>query len=175
MLGLRLTTVKLAVFALCAGIAGIGGVLIAGLSTQVTPDAFSFFQSLPLLLLIMAGGVGMVSGALFGAATLGLFGALGQASLMFSRISGLLPGLVGIGLGQQPNGVAADIASGLRGLSLRRSGASGAISDNNAGQLAVSDPVDAWAVAWEWEGLDGPLTRAQSDMLDRGLGIGANR
>jgi branched-chain amino acid transport system permease protein len=173
MLGLRLTTVKLTVFSLSAGIAGIGGVLIAGLSTQATPDAFSFFQSLPLLLLVMAGGVGMVSGALFGAVALGLFGALGQASNTFNRVSGLLPGLVGIGLGQQPNGVAADIAMGLRARQAKM------VAARNGTTVPVEAPEpgqgDPRLVQWEWAGIDAPLTSDEVDQLDRGLGIGAGR
>jgi branched-chain amino acid transport system permease protein len=89
------------------------GALLAGLSTQFTPDAFAFFQNLPLLLLMMAGGVAMVSGAFFGAMALGVFSAVGSVSTLFNRATSLLPGLVGVGLGEQPNGVVADIAAGL--------------------------------------------------------------
>jgi branched-chain amino acid transport system permease protein len=186
MLGLRLTTVKLAVFALSAGIAGIGGVVLAGLSNQVAPDSYSFFQSLPLLLLIMAGGVGLVSGAFFGAVALGLFSALGAQSQLFSRISQLLPGLVGIGLGQQPNGVAADIGAGLSGLAKKRFGRAapaGAGTDAATEALHVAAGVDVDGVApdsmvtdvrWEWAGLDGPLTPRELQLLDTGLGIGAD-
>jgi branched-chain amino acid transport system permease protein len=168
MLGLRLTTVKLAVFALSAGIAGVGGVFLAGLSTQVAPDTYSFFQSLPLLLLIMAGGVAMVSGAFFGAIALGLFSAIGAASTLFNRISTVLPGLVGIGLGQQPNGVAADIGAGLKGLVTRRGRGDAAVVD---GDLAPDTEVGD--VQWEWVGLDAPLTEQEVSLLDTGLGLGA--
>jgi branched-chain amino acid transport system permease protein len=172
MLGLRLTTVKLSVFALSAGIAGVGGALLAGLSTQVAPASYSFFQSLPLLLLIMAGGVGMVSGAFFGAIALGLFSALGAMSSLFSRFSNLLPGMVGIGLGQQPNGVAADIGAGLSGL-IRRGGAeTEPIGDVDA--VASEPDADPSEVQWEWAGLDGPLTAQELALLDTGLGIGAD-
>jgi branched-chain amino acid transport system permease protein len=183
MLGLRLTTVKLAVFALSAGIAGIGGVVLAGLSNQVAPDSYSFFQSLPLLLLIMAGGVGLVSGAFFGAVALGLFSALGAQSQLFSRISQLLPGLVGIGLGQQPNGVAADIGAGLSGLVKKRFGRTADETDAATAALHAAAGVDADGVApdsmvtdvrWEWAGLDGPLTPRELQLLDTGLGIGAD-
>jgi branched-chain amino acid transport system permease protein len=162
MLGLRLTTVKLGVFALSAGIAGIGGAMLAGLATQFTPDSFSFFQNLPLLLLMMAGGLAMVSGALFGAIALGLFSAVGSTSTMFNRITGLLPGLVGIGLGEQPNGVVADIAGGLSKLArrVRRGGAAPA----EAGEQEV---------VWEWAGLDGALTADEERRLDTALGLTA--
>jgi branched-chain amino acid transport system permease protein len=160
-LGMRLTTLKLSVFALSAGMAGLGGALLAGLSSQVAPAQFSFFASLPLLLLMMAGGVGMVSGALFGAAALGVFGTLSSLSDLFNRGSQLLPGLVGIGLGEQPNGVAADIGAG-RSKRARRGGA--------AEPSAASADGD---VAGEWSGLDGPLSERERGLLDERLGIGA--
>jgi branched-chain amino acid transport system permease protein len=121
-LGMRTTALKLGVFTLSAGLAGIGGVLLAGVYTQVTPTQFSFLQSLPLLLLIMAGGAGAVGGAAFGAAALGLFGFLGTLSQFVYQIAQLLPGLVGVGLGKQPNGVAADMAAGLGKLAARLPG-----------------------------------------------------
>jgi branched-chain amino acid transport system permease protein len=161
MLGLRLTTVKLGVFSLSAGIAGVGGALLAGLATQFTPDAFSFFQNLPLLLLMMAGGVAMVGGAFFGAIALGLFSAVGSVSTLFNRITGLLPGLVGIGLGEQPNGVVADIAGALSRL-VRRRGAAAA----PAAEVAGTGPR-----AWEWAGLDTGLTPDEERELDQALGL----
>jgi branched-chain amino acid transport system permease protein len=163
MLGLRLATVKLAVFSLSAGIAGLGGAMLAGLSTQFAPDQFSFFQSLPLLLLIMAGGVAMVSGAFFGAVALGLFSALGSMSTLFNRAASVLPGLVGIGLGEQPNGVVADIAAGLSKLGRRGGGRAGGVPE----PAAEAEPV------WEWAGLDGPLTDREQALLDDALGVKA--
>ncbi|MDT4938767.1 MAG: hypothetical protein QOG80_2438 [Pseudonocardiales bacterium] len=161
MLGLRLTTVKLGVFSLSAGIAGIGGALLAGLATQFTPDSFSFFQNLPLLLLMMAGGVAMVSGAFFGAVALGLFSAIGSSSTLFNRITALLPGLVGIGLGEQPNGVVADIAGGLAKLTRkRRSDAS-----------AVAVPPGPGETVWEWAGIDDSLSADELHELDLALGL----
>jgi branched-chain amino acid transport system permease protein len=162
MLGLRLTSAKLGVFSLSAGIAGVGGALLAGLATQFTPDTFSFFQNLPLLLLMMAGGVAMVSGAFFGAIALGLFSAVASTSTLFNRISGLLPGLVGIGLGEQPNGVVADIAAGLSRL---------------VGHRGASAPVkiEKAETVWEFAGLDGGLTQDEQRELDAALGVEAGR
>ena len=165
MLGLRLTTVKLSVFSLSAGIAGVGGALLAGLATQFTPDSFSFFQNLPLLLLMMAGGVAMVSGAFFGAIALGVFSAVGSVSSLFNRISALLPGLVGIGLGEQPNGVVADIAGGLSRLGRRGKAA--------PAPGASTRPADVRDVAWEWAGIDSRLTDDEERRLDRALGLKA--
>ena len=133
-LGMRTTALKLGVFTLSAGIAGIGGVLLAGVYTQVTPTQFSFLQSLPLLLLIMAGGAATVGGATFGALALGVFGYLGTLSQWVYQIAQLLPGLVGIGLGKQPNGVAADISASLARLAERLPG-------HPAGWLRLSSPT----------------------------------
>jgi branched-chain amino acid transport system permease protein len=163
MLGLRLTTVKLGVFSLSAGIAGLGGALLAGLSTQFAPDSFSFFQSLPLLLLMMAGGVAMISGAFFGAIALGLFSAVGAVSALFNRASSLLPGLVGVGLGEQPNGVVADIAAGLS--KLGRRGAS--VESTTEAAASDAEPV------WEWAGLDTPLSARELSIVEDALGVKA--
>ncbi|MGH3256834.1 MAG: ABC transporter permease [Streptosporangiaceae bacterium] len=133
-LGMRTTALKLGVFTLSAGIAGIGGVLLAGVYTQVTPTQFSFLQSLPLLLLIMAGGAATVGGATFGALALGVFGYVGTLSQWVYQIAQLLPGLVGIGLGKQPNGVAADISASLARLAERLPG-------HPAGWLRLSSPT----------------------------------
>jgi branched-chain amino acid transport system permease protein len=157
-----LTTVKLGVFSLSAGIAGLGGALLAGLSTQFAPDAFSFFQNLPLLLLMMAGGVAMVSGAFFGAVALGVFSAVGSMSTLFNRAASVLPGLVGVGLGEQPNGVVADIAAGLAKLGRR-----GARRESAAPAVADAEPV------WEWSGLDAPLNKQELAILDTALGVKA--
>jgi branched-chain amino acid transport system permease protein len=121
-LGMRTTALKLGVFTLSAGIAGVGGVLLAGVYTQVTPIQFSFLESLPLLLLIMAGGASTVGGATFGALALGVFGYLGTISQFVYEIVQLLPGLVGVGLGKQPNGVAADMSASLARLAGRLPG-----------------------------------------------------
>ncbi|MEV8517006.1 ABC transporter permease [Dactylosporangium sp. NPDC051484] len=168
-LGLRLTTVKLSVFALSAGMAGVGGALLAGLSGQAAATQFSFFASLPLLLLMMAGGAGMVSGALFGAVTLGLFSTFSHLSSLFNRGSQLLPGLVGLGLGEQPNGVAADIGRGLAKLSRR--GAPAAPKEPESADHAENTAT----IAWEWSGMDQPLTDHERNLLDERLGIGAGR
>jgi branched-chain amino acid transport system permease protein len=165
MLGLRLTTVKLGIFSLSAGIAGIGGALLAGLATQFTPDSFTFFQNLPLLLLMMAGGVAMVSGALFGAVALGLFSAIGSTSTLFNRVTGLLPGLVGIGLGEQPNGVVADIAGGLAKLRRRRPSAGAGVDG--------PETVAAQHTVWEWAGIDSDLSADDVRELDTALGLTA--
>lgn len=110
MLGMNLRRTKLLVFSLSAAMAGVGGALYGGTLGTVSPDRFSFFESLPLLLLAVVGGIGSAGGALF--TGLVLYGIpLVSASVAWFRNIGLvLPGLMGIGLGKNPNGVVPDVA-----------------------------------------------------------------
>src|SRR3546814_8015466 len=64
-LGLDLTRLKLAVFSLSAAMAGVGGALYAGTLGSVSPERFSLFESLPLLLLPVVGGISTAAGAGF--------------------------------------------------------------------------------------------------------------
>src|SRR3546814_5713505 len=64
-LGLDLTRLKLAVFSLSAAMAGVGGALYAGTLGSVSPERFSLFESLPLLLLTVVGGISTAAGAVF--------------------------------------------------------------------------------------------------------------
>jgi branched-chain amino acid transport system permease protein len=153
-LGMPTTALKLGVFTLSAGIAGVGGVLLAGVYTQVAPTEFSFLTSLPLLLLIMAGGASTVGGATFGALALGLFGYVGTLSQLVYQIAQLLPGLVGVGLGNQPNGVAADMSASLGRLAGRLPGhlperlrlASAAVGVSASGPVRAGDAAYAVVV-----------------------------
>jgi branched-chain amino acid transport system permease protein len=123
-IGMNLTRLKLAVFALSAAMAGVGGALYAGslgsaapagdragivTSGVVRPDTFEFITSLPLLLLAVVGGIGSAAGALVAAIMLGGMPILVDMWPWFDRWSDLLPGLVGVSLGRNPNGVVQDL------------------------------------------------------------------
>jgi branched-chain amino acid transport system permease protein len=123
-LGLNLTATKLGVFALSAAMAGVGGAIYAGSLGTVSPERFSFFESLPLLLLAVVGGIGSAGGAVF--AGIVLFGIPIVAStwatldIAVQSLPGagdltdllkVTPGLMGIGLAKNPNGVVPDLAS----------------------------------------------------------------
>ena len=71
-LGLNLTVTKLAVFAMSASIAGLGGALLGAMSTRAGGTDFASEASLPILLLVVLGGVATVSGALYGGLAYGL-------------------------------------------------------------------------------------------------------
>ena len=74
-------------FAVSAGLAGLGGGLYAGAVGSINPTQFDLFQSLPLLLVSVAGGVATSGGALFGGV---IIGGLPIVAATFTSIAGLL-------------------------------------------------------------------------------------
>ncbi len=65
-LGFSTTMTRVAVFATSAGLAGVAGVLFAGMKSTVGTLDFFFFQNLPLLLFAIVFGVTSISGVLVG-------------------------------------------------------------------------------------------------------------
>jgi branched-chain amino acid transport system permease protein len=120
-LGLNLLGTKLTVFALSAGIAGLGGALYATQLTSITPNNFDLVSSLQIFALTVVGGIGAVGGALIGAAALLVFLPL-LATLIpsIARWVVLLPGGTGIALGRNPNGAVHDIREGFAPLITNR-------------------------------------------------------
>lgn len=118
-LGINLTVTKLGVFSLSAAMAGIGGAVYGGAISSISPERFSFFESLPVLLLAVVGGLGTPAGALLGALTLSFIPILAGTAAWLANPSRILPGTIGLTLGRNPNGVAADL--GERLAPLRRS------------------------------------------------------
>jgi branched-chain amino acid transport system permease protein len=59
---------KTLAFALAAALAGIAGALYAHKLRFITPDQFGLMPSIELLMMVVIGGLGSVSGAIFGAA-----------------------------------------------------------------------------------------------------------
>lgn len=112
-LGLNLLGTKLTVFALSAGIAGLGGALYAMQLTSIQPTNFDLVTSLQVFALTVVGGIGAVGGALFGALSLfGFLPLITQLQPDLVRWVGLLPGATGIGLGRNPNGAVHEIREG---------------------------------------------------------------
>lgn len=105
-IGMNLTGTKLAAFAISAGIAAFAGALNTG---KVVADQFTFDQSLPLVLLVVVGGVSAVSGALFGGVLLGANALLGTIVPTLKNVTKVLPGIVGISLGRNPDGAVPQI------------------------------------------------------------------
>jgi len=121
-LGVNLFGTKLAVFAFSAAIAGFAGALNgAYLGSASTPD-FQMLKGLPVLLLAVVGGVSVVSGVLFGGFALQSFAwlvelfpartypTLNDILVYWQRIG---PGLAGIGIGRNPDGVIVQVSSDL--------------------------------------------------------------
>lgn len=108
-IGINLTATKLAVFTLSAAMAGVGGALYGGAIGFATPDRFNFFNSLPLLLLGVVGGIGSPAGALLAGILLGGMPVMVENFAWFENISRVLPGTMGIALGRNPNGIVQDL------------------------------------------------------------------
>ncbi|MBN2623277.1 MAG: ABC transporter permease [Acidimicrobiales bacterium] len=118
-LGQSLVTLKLSVFMLSAAIAGVGGALMTAQIGSANLDRFDIFLSLTLLMLTVVGGIGYVSGALFGGIAAGVlfvalqntFDKLGvdhpDLEGFFEFLANLtlvLPALMGVSIGRNPTG-----------------------------------------------------------------------
>ena len=73
-LGFSTTITRIAVFAVSAGLAGVSGVMFAGMRHTVGTLDFYFFKSLPLLLFATVFGVTSITGVLIGGLVYGLIG-----------------------------------------------------------------------------------------------------
>jgi ABC-type branched-subunit amino acid transport system permease subunit len=128
-LGQSLVKLKLSVFTLSAGIAGLGGVLMATALGSVTSDNFLIFLSLALLMLTVVFGIGYVTGALLGGVMSGVgfgivvatFNHLGDRHIglhglyaTLAHIAAVAPALIGIGVGRSPSGSVHDFIESYR-------------------------------------------------------------
>ena len=66
-LGINATGVRTLAFVIAAATAGLAGVLYAFLNSYISPDIFTFSDSIRFLLMVIFGGAGTTTGALFGA------------------------------------------------------------------------------------------------------------
>jgi len=130
-LGMNVVRLKLMVFMLSAAIAGIGGALMSAQIGAVNLDRFDIFLSISLLMLTVVGGIGYVSGALFGGVLLGV--AFAALSDTFVKLGGdhasfsgtfdflkdfttVLPATIGITMGKNPSGAVHDIVTNFRAM-----------------------------------------------------------
>ena len=112
--GLNLVGTRLAVFTLSAGIAGLGGAIYATQLNSINPTRFDVVVGLPIFMLVVVGGAGLVGGALFAGASLnGLLPFVATLGDTAARLSSMAPGLVGIGLGRNPSGAVQDMNEGV--------------------------------------------------------------
>jgi len=109
-LGMSLTKTKLAVFTLSAAMAGIGGAMFGGLQGSAGPTDFLMFQSLPVLLMAVIGGITTVSGGLIGGLLLAMLPVLQGEGPAVGGLVFLATGAAAVSLGRNPNGIAFLIA-----------------------------------------------------------------
>ena len=120
-LGMRIDRVKLAVVAVSAGAAGLGGALFGGLGAGLI-SGFDFItlQSCVLLLLLRVGGVKTVTGALIaGTITAGL-PVLQQQVPSLGGIAFLVTGIAALSVGSAPGGIGGALSDLGHRLSRRR-------------------------------------------------------
>ena len=131
MLGQRLVRLKLGVFALSTAIAGLGGIFMAMALSAVNAEQYVLTMGLSLVMLTVVGGIGYVSGALFGGLvagigltmTVGLFTEIGATHPEYVGSLGVLShlllvgaALAGMGVARDPSGFLHEVFVGHRRL-----------------------------------------------------------
>jgi len=66
-MGIDTTRMKILAFVLGAAIAGVGGVFFAARYSFISPESFTFLESVRILSMIVLGGMGSIPGAILGA------------------------------------------------------------------------------------------------------------
>ena len=100
-MGINLALYKTLAFAISAGLTGLAGALFAHYVRYLAPDAFDILLSIQLVTIVFVGGLGSISGAIFGALFVRLLPqaiALVRDDLPFGigRTPGLEPALFGL-------------------------------------------------------------------------------
>lgn len=162
-LGLDLTVTKLQVFALSAAIAGLGGGLLAmWKSSSVGLTDYALLEGgalagLPLVLVAVIGGITSVTGALLGAVLLVGMPMLGRWYGALRTPMSLAPGLAGIGLAQNPDGVVRQVGEAIEEIRAR--------SGTDAEPFETPEAL----------GSDGHIDAADASRLDDELGLSWGR
>lgn len=124
-LGVNLRATKFAVFGLSAAIAGFAGALLAVAQGSAQTTDFTAFQGLSFLLLLVVGGVGVVSGAVLGGFLLQGFSVWLTAWFPGVKVlewwQRMGPGLAGVGIARQPEGIIPQVGQDVRDRLGRRS------------------------------------------------------
>jgi len=178
-LGLNLTITKMQVFILSAAIAGLGGALLAGVQESAQINDFNAIQNLPILLMAVAGGIAMVSGAFFGGMLLASFPIITRHLPAFEvmGVEGekfvgdlllLAPALMGISLGRNPNGAVSEISTRVREAGERRR------ASKDAGPVLPSPETLGASIDLETLGIDRPFSAHDLHVIDQALGLDAD-
>jgi branched-chain amino acid transport system permease protein len=105
-IGMGIRSTKLGIFALSAGLAGLGGALMGGQEGVVGYTDFPLLLSLTLLLMAVVWGIRTVSGILLAALFFELIPLLnGHLGAVGDSVLPLLVGLGAVGLGRNQNGI----------------------------------------------------------------------
>ncbi len=144
-LGVNQTVTKFQVWVLSAAIAGFSGALFAAVLGSASTQDFQMLAGLPYLLLVVVGGVAVVSGALLGGLLLQSFtwytelfpsvivSVFGWFSFnLFNFLMALGPGLAGIGVGRQPSGIIPTTGASIRARRSRKASPSPSADDPSA-------------------------------------------
>lgn len=85
-MGVNTTYYKVLAFVVGAAFAGIAGALYANYSYFIKPDSFGFMRSIDILVMVVFGGIGSISGAALGAVMLAVISTLLQPFPEFRMI-----------------------------------------------------------------------------------------
>jgi branched-chain amino acid transport system permease protein len=113
-IGVGLATSKLSVFAVSAGIAGLGGAMLGGQQHAIGNNDFGLVLGLTLLLMAVIWGVRTISGVLLAGVLLEAGPLLQDALGNRAGVISLLVGLGAVGLGKQQNGVVGSVLEAVR-------------------------------------------------------------
>lgn len=144
---------RLSVFALSAGIAGFGGAIYGQALQAVTPQHLEFVTGLSMLMVMVIGGLTSPGAALFMGLFLGstfMANVVGKVVPSFDKLQTVLVGLVGVGLGKNPNGfIPADIRPNWN-IFLRYKAAAAVVVAVVVGlfTLRMFDVFQNWTLAW---------------------------
>jgi branched-chain amino acid transport system permease protein len=116
-IGVNLIWTKLLVFALAAAMAGFAGGLLGMFRGTAGEMDFQMLVGIPFLLLLVVGGVGTVSGALFGGISTVVLLIIEQdhpttvvfGIAIFAALTRVGPGLAALGVGRNPEGAVVEI------------------------------------------------------------------
>ena len=150
MLGGNLLTSKVIVFAISAGIAGLGGALYAMQEQSIVAGQFAFQAGLPVFLIAVVAGASYVGAGLFtGTAYIGPVNAIIAVAPGLLNFTALLPGLAGVGLGRSPSGVVPLFRKDWQPLARRRGLLAGLLAAIAAlWVLRLAGLVNGWVLFW---------------------------
>jgi branched-chain amino acid transport system permease protein len=143
-LGMSSTRVKLVVFTVSAGAAGLGGALYGGLGAGlVSGFDFTTLQSCVLLLLLRVGGVKTVTGALVAGTVSAVLPVLQQQVPALGGVAYLVTGIAALSVGSVPAGVGGAVSD--LGKRLRAQGAVGSVrhAEGHSPVGRVESPVES--------------------------------